>query len=615
MRAFFVLASIIEPVKRHWIKNLFYCLGDVAHENKFAIFALLVTILATPAFTIMGTITSYFVVLKITSGASPEEYLATLGILVAITFVLNIAMIWGNSYYNWASTFARCSLSWLRMTNKAITTDYLNVEPREKRKTFEKAFSALDSNWVGIEAMMKQAPLLAIGVIGFTSYAVIAAIYVPWILLVMGAMLLVSVLLAYWGNNYIRRTRDESERLYTRNAMLQSDTTSWQNAKDIRAYRLDRWFMQVYDVLTHEVFHYNKTLERHFFIGEVSDNLFLFVRDLVAYSVLIAEVVRGEIDLATFTFLIGVVAGFSTWVNSLVKAMASARKESVLVDDYRNALLVKDFFNHGKGIDTKTLQRPLGITFDHVSFSYPGAKNEVIHDLNLTIAPGEKIALVGNNGAGKTTLIKLLCGLYAPTKGQILIDGHSIQEFNNDDYMDLIGALFQDATPLALSLLTNVTCQDDSDADLGRFWKAVEQAGLKEKIKSLPDKEQTYVTQTFNPSGIELSGGETQKLLLARALYKNAPLLVLDEPTSALDPLSEEAMYREYLSLTANTTSIFISHRLASTRFCDRVIYLDNGSIEEIGTHDELVKGHKKYQETFEIQAKYYREGADHESC
>jgi ATP-binding cassette subfamily B protein len=174
--------------------------------------------------------------------------------------------------------------------------------------------------------------------------------------------------------------------------------------------------------------------------------------------------------------------------------------------------------------------------------------------------------------------------------------------------------LFQDATPLALSLLTNVTCQDDSDADLGRFWKAVEQAGLKEKIKSLPDKEQTYVTQTFNPSGIELSGGETQKLLLARALYKNAPLLVLDEPTSALDPLSEEAMYREYLSLTANTTSIFISHRLASTRFCDRVIYLDNGSIEEIGTHDELVKGHKKYQETFEIQAKYYREGAGHES-
>jgi ATP-binding cassette subfamily B protein len=601
-------------VKRHWIKNLFYCLGDVARENKFAIFALILNILVTPAFTLMGTLTSYYVVLKITSGAAPEDYLATLGILVAITFFLNALMIWSTSYYSWASTFARCSSSWLRMTNKAITTDYLNVEPREKRKTFEKAFMALDSNWVGIEGMMKQAPLLAVGLIGFLTYGIIAAIYVPWILLVMGAMLLVSVLLAYWADNFIRRTRDESERLYTRGEVLRTDTTSWQNAKDIRAYRLDQWFLRVYDVLTRETFHYNQAVERHLFVGEVSDNLFLFLRDLVAYSILIVEVTEGRIDLATFTFLIGIVAGFSTWVNSLVKAMASARKESVLIDDYRNALQVKDFFNHGPGLDTKTLQKPLGITFDHVSFSYPGDKKEVIHDLNLTIAPGEKIALVGNNGAGKTTLIKLLCGLYAPTAGRILIDGHNIQEFNNDDYMDLIGALFQDATPLSLSLLTNVTCQDDDDADLPKFWAAVEKAGLKEKIESLPDKEQTYVTQTFNPAGIELSGGETQKLLLARALYKNAPLLVLDEPTSALDPLSEEAMYRQYLSLTANATSIFISHRLASTRFCDRVIFLDNGSIEEIGTHEELVKGHKKYQETFEIQAKYYREGADHET-
>jgi ATP-binding cassette subfamily B protein len=159
-------------------------------------------------------------------------------------------------------------------------------------------------------------------------------------------------------------------------------------------------------------------------------------------------------------------------------------------------------------------------------------------------------------------------------------------------------------------LKTNITCSLD-DIDEAKFQKAVEEAGLKEKIASLPQKENTYITQTFNLTGVQLSGGETQKMLLARALYKDAPLLVLDEPTAALDPLSEEAMYKQYLAFAKGNTSIFISHRLASTRFCDRIVYLENGAIEEIGTHDELVKNHQKYEEMFEIQAKYYREGGN----
>jgi ATP-binding cassette subfamily B protein len=273
-------------------------------------------------------------------------------------------------------------------------------------------------------------------------------------------------------------------------------------------------------------------------------------------------------------------------------------------------LAVPDTFNHGQGVDIKSLQKPFEITFDHVAFHYPGDEKEILHDISLTIHPGEKIALVGNNGAGKTTLIKLLCGLYKPTSGRILLNGIDIQQFNIDDYMSLIGALFQDVRPLAFTLKTNISCAPDDKIDQARLKDAIDKADLTAKVESLPQKEETFITQTFDLSGVQLSGGETQKMLLARALYKNAPLLVLDEPTAALDPLSEEKMYKQYLSYAKGNTSIFISHRLASTRFCDRIVYLDNGSIEEIGTHEELLKQDKKYKEMFTIQAKYYQEGA-----
>jgi ATP-binding cassette subfamily B protein len=168
---------------------------------------------------------------------------------------------------------------------------------------------------------------------------------------------------------------------------------------------------------------------------------------------------------------------------------------------------------------------------------------------------------------------------------------------------------------LAFTLKTNVSCLPEEQTDNARLTQVLQEAGLSEKVASLPKKEDTFITQTFDLSGVQLSGGETQKMLLARALYKNAPLLVLDEPTAALDPLSEEAMYKSYLSYAKGNTSIFISHRLASTRFCDRIVYLDNGSIEEIGTHEELVAQNKKYKEMFTLQAKYYQEGGNNDGA
>jgi ATP-binding cassette subfamily B protein len=604
---------MIDMNQHSWLHNLFYCLHDAWLYKRSSIVFLVIDILATLGEAVMGSLTSYYVVLALTNSQSSGDYLSLIAILCSVTFVLTALKIIGSQKFEWNSTFSRCTISWNRLTAKTITTDYLNIEPREARQAFEKAWEALDSNWVGLEAMDKQAPQLFIGAIGMIVYAIIVAFYVPWVLLVMAGMVIVSFLFSAWGYSYMKKKRGEEERLYHKSYVMKNDATTLENSKDIRSYRLDRWFDSVYAILCKDLFNLKWKIQAHFFLGEVSNNLFLFARDAIAYSLLIPQVINGSISLASFTFLVGIIAGFSTWVNDFTTACNKARFESIKVEDYRKALATPDSFNHGKGVDIKSLQKPFEIVFDHVGFHYPGDDKEILHDVCLRIRPGEKIALVGNNGAGKTTLVKLLCGLYQPTQGRILLNGIDVKEFNINDYMSLISALFQDVEPLAFTLKTNVTCCPDADVDEARFEKAIADADLSEKVASLPQKENTFITQMFDLSGVQLSGGENQKLLLARALYKNAPLLVLDEPTAALDPLSEEKMYKHYVSFAEGNTSIFISHRLASTRFCDRIVFLEGGRIEEIGTHEELLKGNRKYKEMFLLQAKYYKEGGEND--
>ena len=246
--------------------------------------------------------------------------------------------------------------------------------------------------------------------------------------------------------------------------------------------------------------------------------------------------------------------------------------------------------------------------FKNVCFRYPGAKQDVIHNLNLKVKAGENIALVGVNGAGKTTLVKLLCGFYHPNEGQILIAGREISDYSETEYRKLVGAVFQDMMVMATSVAENIACEKQENIDEPKLRTAMQLADIEDKVLSLPKKEKTAVTNFLDKDGVLFSGGELQRILLARALYKDAPLLLLDEPTSALDPLAETAIYEQYHRLSEGKTTIFISHRLASTKFCDRIIYYENGQVKEDGTHDELMKKNGAYAKMFEIQSQYYNE-------
>ena len=234
-----------------------------------------------------------------------------------------------------------------------------------------------------------------------------------------------------------------------------------------------------------------------------------------------------------------------------------------------------------------------------------------MENINLTIRPGEKLAVVGLNGAGKTTLVKLICGFFDPTQGKVLLDGKDIREYERREYYKLFSAVFQNFSLLAGTVATNVA-QTEENQDQERLKDCIAKAGLTEKIESLPDGWETYLNRRVYEDGAELSGGETQRLMLARALYKKAPFILLDEPTAALDPIAEADMYSKYNEMTAGCSSVYISHRLASTRFCDRILLIDEHKIAEEGTHKELLELGGKYAELFAVQSKYYREGDIH---
>lgn len=246
--------------------------------------------------------------------------------------------------------------------------------------------------------------------------------------------------------------------------------------------------------------------------------------------------------------------------------------------------------------------------FKHVYFKYPNTENYVLRDINLKWRIGEKMALVGRNGSGKSTLVKLLCRLYDPTKGEILLNGIDIRKYSTQEYMDLFSVVFQDSGLLSFSIGENVAVDTEYDIKLAE--ECVRRAGFSERLDECPDGLDTCLYKDFDEKGVEISGGEAQKLCLARAVYKGAPFIVLDEPTAALDPVSEYDIYTKFNSIVGTRTAVYISHRLSSCRFCDDITVLDKGKIAERGNHDSLVADGGVYAEMWSAQAEYYKDTA-----
>ncbi len=598
-------------MKYSLISNMIYVYKESFLHSKFIRIYLSVNFLTEILAPFLATVLTTSVVYALTSGQGLPFYFTVIIGLTIATLIVDSLRYWSNIMYTFENIYTRNTEFFLHLSDHQLNADYQNIEPKSKRKLISKAFESVGSNIFGIELMLRNVPLLVINVTGMLVYGGLVAIYVPIVLVVLFAMTAINFILTKRANTYMESRRDDINDQHEQNFYLTNDVPNPNYGKDIRLYRLSDWFNKILEGITKERVQIAKKVEGRYIFANVSNSIFLFTRDFIVFSMLITLVIKGSIDITTFTFLTGIVAGFTLWLNGFVLAVNNLRTSTISVNEYRKCLDTENLLNHGDGRDISKLNAPFSIEFKDVSFSYPGTNKPIIESLSFMISPGEKVALVGDNGAGKTTIIKLLTGLYKADSGEIRINGYDMHSFNINDYMKLFSVVFQDSEPLSLTIENVITCQRNKEIDKERLYDALNKSGLLEKVMTLEHKENTYLTQMFDESGIRLSGGETQKLMLARALYKNAPLLILDEPTAALDPLAEERMYLLYDQFTENNTSLFISHRLASTKFCDRVIFLEHGKIIEEGSHDELITLNKKYKETFDIQAKYYKENND----
>ena len=343
-------------------------------------------------------------------------------------------------------------------------------------------------------------------------------------------------------------------------------------------------------------------------MGKIADLILTFARNGIAYAYLLHLVLSNGLSASEFLLYFSAVGGFASWVSGILGDLSTLYHQSLDISTVRECIEYPEPFDLNGGDpltpDNKT---DYEIQLVNVSFRYPGSERYALENINLTLHPGEKLAVVGLNGAGKTTLVKLLCGFYDPTEGQILLNGKDIKAYNRRDYYKMFSAVFQNFSLLAATVAANIA-QTEDNIDLQKVKSCAKQAGLLTKLESLPDGFQTYLNRNVYENAIMLSGGETQRLMLARALYKDAPFIVLDEPTAALDPIAEAELYQKYSEMTLGRSSVYISHRLASTRFCDRIIFIENNHIVEEGTHEQLLAHGGRYAALFEVQSKYYKD-------
>lgn len=338
--------------------------------------------------------------------------------------------------------------------------------------------------------------------------------------------------------------------------------------------------------------------------GETVENLAtsgLFT--VFSYLLVVLKTISGAITVGTFTRYVGALNQFGSACASLIEYNAAIRRNAVYMGEFLAFLDVEEKHSHGTIPVEKRDDGEYELAFEDVSFRYPGSEKYVLKNVNCRLDMKRKMAVVGRNGAGKTTFIKLLCGLYEPTEGHITLNGVDIRKYKPVEYRDLFGVVFQDFRLFSFPVWENVATGYERDDD--RLWKTLYQAGAREFVKNMPEGLETLLYKDTG-EGVEISGGEAQKLAIARALYKDGALVVLDEPTAALDPLAEAEVYARFDEMTEGKTSIYISHRMSSCRFCDDIMVFDDGRIAERGSHETLLAAGGLYSQLWNAQAKYY---------
>lgn len=493
------------------------------------------------------------------------------------------------------------------LNEKACTTSYPNIQNPEVKKLYDRASQTGWNNEEAQEHIFVTLQELLQNITGFALYLLMLSGLHPMLAVTVIVTTTVSFFVNLKSSNWAYEHRKDFEKHFSRIGYLRRTMESPETAKDIRIFGLVPWLKELRETACNAFEALVAERDAIRFWGNVVELVMAFLRNGVAYLYLIHLLLTTGMPVSQFLLYFTAFSGFSEWVTGILTACSSLHKETLELSSVLEYLNLPELFRFEDGLEIPRAEH-YELRMEQVSFRYPGSEEEIIHKMNLTIHPGEKLAIVGLNGAGKTTLIRLLCGFYDPDEGRITLNGRDIREFNRREYYRLFSAVFQDFSMPDLTVAETVA-QDYEGVDLHKVACCIEKAGLTKTVENLPKGLDTHLGKEIFLDGVRLSGGETQRLMLARALYKDGPILFLDEPTAALDPLAENDIYQKYSEMTQGKTSVFISHRLASTRFCDRILFLENGKIAEEGTHESLLKLGGGYAKLFEVQARYYQEG------
>ena len=499
------------------------------------------------------------------------------------------------------------------VTRKQLSMFYQTYEQKEVRDLANRA-SIATQMWDGVQPLTD---LVYSGfgmlenLMGYILFGSVISLASPWLVPILTVAPIVNILSVKAYNKWEYSHRSQMTDLNQKLSYAEELPDHFSAAKDIRIYSMASWLRECYRDLSGQREKWDRKIVKKSFLSRIADLAVILIRDGGAYALLIHMFYNGEIGIDEFVLYFAAISSFISWIGGIILCWNKANTVSLKLCDFREFIDYPEYDGSGIAKAADHMDTVPEIEFRNVSFRYDGAERDIIHKLSFKIKSGEKLALVGLNGAGKTTLVKLLCGLYRPSSGEILFNGVSLADFKREDYYKLIAPVFQEVRTAFFSLAETVSGKSTAETDLKKAEICMRQAGLGAKIDALPEGIHTKLNKKVHENGTELSGGEAQKLMIARALYKDAPLLILDEPTAALDPIAESKIYTAFNTMANNKTALFISHRLASTSFCDRIILLENGSIIEEGTHQELIAEKGKYKELFDIQSCWYKDAME----
>lgn len=490
------------------------------------------------------------------------------------------------------------------INEKVVDMDFENVEDPEILDLKERALFAINNEgaiWNLIEDFSK----IISQAISIAGLAFIISILNPLIII------LIFIIIAFNAGIYSKIQKIEffdNQRSIPSNrafGYFGTLTADFSLGKDIRLYNMAPLILGKIKEFSSKIIEIGSDLysTKGKYTGVTNINLQLQI--VIVYGYLCYKVIYSGLSIGNFTMYAGAAASFTATVSIFISEFVDIGNQC------RNLQLYRDFearvsVNDRTG-ETIGKIKNYDIEFRNVYFKYPRSKDYTLKNISIKIHSGEKLSVVGRNGAGKTTFIKLLTRLYEPTEGEILLGGKNIKEYDYKEYVKLLSVVFQDFKLFAITIKENLTLSDSERVKGKEIIEILEQSGFEEDLKKLPQGIETSVYKYFDKEGIEFSGGQSQKLAIARALYKDAPIVVLDEPTAALDPISEYEIYQEFHKLVGNKTAVYISHRLSSCRFCDKIAVFDNGTIVQYGSHDELISHKdKQYAKMYNAQAKYY---------